>query len=702
MSAIVRRFQVSVASSFILEIGDTEASGETPYIRFFVNAQQVELSGAPYEIASPYLADDLLALQFAQINDVLYIIHPSYPVHKLTRLADDDWELEEVEFDQPAFLDENLDTAATLTPSATTGTITLLASPDVFVSGHVGSYWRIGHFREAATLSHAITGNASSTTIPVFGPYTLRSYGTWSATLSFEKSLDGGTTWDTVHQVVGVSDQNLEIKGEADEECLMRVTVSGYSSATAARATIESEDAIIYGIVQIAAVGSGGSATATVLADYPLYATTATFRWAEGAWSDYRGYPRAVTLHEQRLVLGGTSYQPSTLWGSAIDDFENFERGTDDDNAYVFQLAGLELNAVQWLASLKALLVGTTGSEWRVIGDELGGVITPTKVSAKQFSFYGSEYVQAENTGEVVLFVERKARILREVRPDGDSFITSNLLLMAEHLTRDGYLVQLNWQRDARILWCVTSDGRAIALTYNREQAVVGWHRHVTAGIFYSVACIYGDTGAEDEVWFIVQRTVENVAVFYVERINPEPWESRADYFGVDSGLSYNGSPASSFAGMDHLSGETVDALVDGVVYTGLIVGSDGIVELPSGVTGSIVHIGLPYTSLLSPFRLDADTQLGVHLAKSKRIDSLHVRVYRSAGITYDFGASVLNPTAKDGQVTTGLYGESEAEDQPIRLMTGNTSDPRLTIRQSEPLPLTVVAMRVGYAVSRE
>jgi len=440
-----------------------------------------------------------------------------------------------------------------------------------------------------------------------------------------------------------------------------------------------------------------------VLADYPLYSTDATAIWAEGAWSGHRGYPRACTLHEQRLLFGGTSHQPSTIWGSQIDDFENFARGTDDDQSYVFTLAGLELNAIQWMASLKSLLIGTTGSEWRVIGDELGAPITPTKVSAKQFSYYGSEYLQAENTGEVVLFVERKARRLREVRPDADSFAVTDLTLLAEHLTRDGRIVQMAWQRDARILWCVTSDGRLLGMTYNREQAVLGWHRHVTDGYFRSVATVYGDSDAADEVWVVVERTIGTSQKFYVERLHPDVWTDREDYFGVDSGLSYSGSPVGSFAGLDHLAGETVVALVDGVVYKDLVVSSDGQVDLPTGVTGSTVHIGLPFTSLLSPFRLDADTQLGVHLGRSKVIDSLTVRLYRSAGVEYFFGASgpVMPLKARDGQATTGLFGATEAEDQPLGVRSEWTRDPRLTIRQSSPLPLTVLALRVGYAVAQ-
>ena len=70
-------------------------------------------------------------------------------------------------------------------------------------------------------------------------------------------------------------------------------------------------------------------------------------------------------------------------------------------------------------------------------------------------------------------------------------------------------------QRDS-IIWAVTNEGELIGLTYEREQSVVGWHRHTTGGTFESVATIYGED-EEDEVWVIVKRTINGSTVRFIE-----------------------------------------------------------------------------------------------------------------------------------------------------------------------------------------
>jgi hypothetical protein len=702
MSAIVKKFVFSTTSVFNLELGAT-------YMRFYTNGAQVELSGSPYEIVTPWAEADLLELQWAQINDVAYITHPDYPVYKLTRIADTNWTLVPIVFAVPATLDENISTT-TITADGYTGTgsnaITLTASAGIFDANHVGSYWRIGYKRELGALTVAIAGDVNSNGYLIEGPYSVRSYGTWACTIILEKKSIDGSTWETVGRWEGASNRNIDVSGESLVATEYRLTIDDFVSASAATVTLEWGDAIYYGTVQITAVGSGTTATADVITD--LYTENGwtqsahpTPYWAEGAWSAHRGYPRAVTLHEQRLVFGGTAHQPSTIWGSAIDDYENFERGVDDDDSYVHTLAGLELNAIQWMGSLSSLFIGTSSSEWRVVGDDYGAVITPTRVNAKQISYYGSEYIQCEHMGTSLVFVERKGNRLRELARSDAGYGTQDLTLLCDHMTEAGYVVQMSFQRDDKLLWCVTSDGRLICFTYNRDQAVLGASQHTTDGLFKSVACIYGDAGAKDEVWAVVQRTVGSSVIYTIEQMDPTPWTTINDAFFVDSGLTYSGSPVNSVTGMDHLAGEDVDVLADGIVYQGITVGVDGSVTLSSGITAAKWQVGLPYEGILSPFRLDADAQLGVHVGKTKRLDSLKVRVRKSRNFSYTFdGGTEFAAKVPEGTQTTAVLGATEAVDISIPIDTTNTTDPQLTIRQGEPVPLTVLALNVGYAVA--
>jgi hypothetical protein len=85
-------------------------------------------------------------------------------------------------------------------------------------------------------------------------------------------------------------------------------------------------------------------------------------------------------------------------------------------------------------------------------------------------------------------------------------------------------------QQPDAILWTITQTGELVGMTYERDQNVVGWHRHSTEGTFESVGTIYGGQDS-DEVWFCVKRQWDR---FY------GPWWMAAtayainDYVGVE------------------------------------------------------------------------------------------------------------------------------------------------------------------------
>lgn len=698
-------FEFSTTTSFIIEVGDL-------YMRFFTNGQPVMDGSDPYEISTPYVVEDVFELHHQQINDVVYISHPDYPVYKLTRLADDNWTLEEVAFDVPAMLDENV-TDTTITVDGDTGSITLTASADIFLPGHVGSYWRLGFIRDAFSLGYDIAANATSNGYSFIGTWSLRTYGIWSADISVQRRLEGSSDWFTILKVIGASDRNIDETGEAEPGAEYRFVVENYVSNTDGRLVFESPDSIGYGFVHITDVGSGTEATATVIEGLkylryigdPDGVPTTTF-WAEGAWSAVRGYPRALTVHEQRLLFGGTSFQPSTWWGSVVDDYENFLYGPDDDDAYMLTLAGLQLNMIQWLVSSTALLIGTSGAEWAVSGDSNGQTITGTRVDAKQQSSFGSEYIAAMEQGGQVLFIQRKALRLREIgyAIDNNAYNANDLTAFASHLTPAG-IVMIAFQRDPTpTLWAITGDGQLLGLTYDREQNVIGWHRHETDGDFRAVACIYGDNDADDEVWVVVERLIGSTTTAFIERINPVRWTEKQDAFYVDCGLTYDGSPLDSFS-IPHLAGETIDVLADGRPYLDIVVDGSGNFTLP--VAASVVQAGLRFVSELKPFRFDADSIVGAHAGRVKRITRGSLRLMKSSGGQYVFNGSERDIEIPQGMAVPDpdnppLIGADAPLDVPVDFYSGFEYDPTFVIRQNDPLPLSVVLMQVGYDVSSD
>ncbi|NIP54168.1 MAG: hypothetical protein GWN94_18440, partial [Phycisphaerae bacterium] len=92
-----------------------------------------------YELATTYDEEELELLDWVQSADTLYITSPDRCPRKLTRTDHDSWSIADLGFDAnnwPPFLDKNI-TATEITPSATTGSITLTASASLFNSDMV-------------------------------------------------------------------------------------------------------------------------------------------------------------------------------------------------------------------------------------------------------------------------------------------------------------------------------------------------------------------------------------------------------------------------------------------------------------------------------------------------------------------------------------------------------------------------------------
>ena len=123
-------FTFSTEQTYILEFGNQ-------YIRFYKDDGQIQSSGSPYEISSPYLTAELFNIKFAQSADVMYICHPNHPVKKLSRTGHTSWTITDVEFTDGPYLDLNLSNT-TLTPSGTTGSVTITASATTGINSGSG------------------------------------------------------------------------------------------------------------------------------------------------------------------------------------------------------------------------------------------------------------------------------------------------------------------------------------------------------------------------------------------------------------------------------------------------------------------------------------------------------------------------------------------------------------------------------------
>ena len=466
-----------------------------------------------------------------------------------------------------------------------------------------------------------------------------------------------------------------------------------------------------WGWVEITALTSTTVITAQVKST--LGGTTATSTWRLGVWSDTTGWPSSVLFYEERLTFAGPTDNPQRMDLSRNGDFENFTPTDGDgtvvgDHALALVLAANNVNAIRWLMDdEKGLQVGTTGGEWIVRANTLDEVLTPDNAKAKRSSNFGSADIMAFKIGRATYYVQRSGRELRELAYvfEDDGFRSPDMSLLAEHITGTGIVGLAYQQQPDRVLWAARADGVLVGMTINRVQDVIGWHQHPLGGfsdagqttgpVVESIAAIPSSDGSRDELWMVVRRFINGATVRYVEYLD-DSWDDgdQNDAFFVDSGLSYDGAPATVFSGLDHLEGQTVAILADGAVTPTAEVASGSVTITEAA---SRVHIGLPITYRLQTMRFEAGAADGTSQGKIKRIHRVVFRFYRSLGPRAGPDVTRLddipNITFRDPATLMGTADPLFSGDARITWPGSYETAGHVVLEGSEPLPCTVIAI---------
>jgi hypothetical protein len=411
--------------------------------------------------------------------------------------------------------------------------------------------------------------------------------------------------------------------------------------------------------------------------------------------------PSVVTFFEQRLVFANTNNNPQTLWFSKNGDYLNFTVGTAADDALIYTIASNQVNAIRYLSATRVLTLGTSGGEY-VVTATSDGPVTPTTTLIRKYSNYGTAPIEPVQVADVTLFLQRGNRKIREFKYVGDinadAYQAPDMSILAEHITEGG-ITQFAYQQEPdSVIWMVRADGTLVGMTYRREEQVVAFHKHVIGGTFSggqavveSVATLPTDTG-EDELYMVVKRTINGVTKRYIELMKPFSFGGvTTGAFFVDSGLAYSGSAVTTLSGLHHLQGETVSILANGASHQDKTV-ANGAVGL--NVSTTVAAIGYGYTSVMETLRLEAGSVDGTSQGKPKRIHAITVRLHETVGAEIGSGSDKLDRIYfRDSSMPMDQAVPLFTGDKDVEFEGGFDDDDRIYARQTQPLPLTVLAL---------
>lgn len=529
--AIIMPFKFSSSDSYMLEFGHL-------YIRFFRGGTvpgQVLDSGSAYEITSPYTEDEISELDPNQSADVIYITHPDHNPMTLTRNDNTDWTLDEYVNEGGPFMLSNKVETTTITPDGLTGSIALTASADLFNALHVGALWKLVHAVESQIISASLASATSTASIKCGGTWRLITHGSWTAKIKVEVSLDNGVTWKAARSFSSVADFNADTFGTVEQDVsLVRVTCYEYTSGSCS-VDLSTDAFNQIGIVKITQVNSPTVAIAAVQDTIGL--TTATFDWAEGSWSDYRGFPACSCFVQDRLAFGYTRAEPQTAWLTKPAAYVDFHRSIPlvDSDGITVNLPSRQVNGIRSMVGLRdALLALTSSADWS-IGPADNGILSPTSVKTSLEGYSGSSTVKPCLVRNRAIIAQPMGTVIRDLAFDLTTGYTGEPInVLASHLFQGKQVVCMAYaQEPDSLVWVVLNDGTLLSMTYMKEQEVLAWTPHATDGLVEWVATIPGD--GYDELWLVVNRSGQR----FVERMDPRLVSTDpADQFFVDAGVT--------------------------------------------------------------------------------------------------------------------------------------------------------------------
>jgi hypothetical protein len=650
-----------------------------------------------YEVQTPYVSDDLRALKYVQSADVLTLVHPGHSPAELRRFGATNWSLSEIVFaNVPVTVNNDLNVPGRFNRVSWNPQTSAVAYWVWKIVGGTPGY--IGQTPSGNFLDDY--GQPPDTSVVFPGPVVLAALtvsanaiapagtglivtpsGAGAITYAYVVTsvTEDGTEESIASPSVSVSN-DLNISG--NKNTLTWPAVPGVSRYHVYRLRSGA-----YSFIGIADQGL------TFVDDNISPDVTVTPPQLLNPFVGAGNFPRAVTYFQQRRVFASTVNDPQRVWMTRSGTEKNFSYSlpSQDDDSVVLRVVSREANTIRAMVPMADLILLTSGGEWK-LGSGDGNAVTPSSVNVSPQGYTGTADVQPVTADRTILYPVDRGGYIRELEFSWEQqgYQTSNVSILAPHLFDYYTVVQLAFSRSPlSTLWSVRNDGRLLGMTYVPEHEVRAWHQHITDGQFESVCCVA--EGDEDVVYVIARRQVNGRSVRYVERKHTRRFDTPADQFFVDSGVSFatSGAPVSTISGLYHLEGKTVSILADaGVVPPQVVVGGRVTLDSPA----SKVHIGLPYTAQIKTLPLSVQTQAyGQGIVKN--VNKVQLRVYSSSGFKAGPSFDKLRPYPARSFEPWGSPPDLVTGEVPLTLDPSWQRDGAVCLQQDVPVSFTLLGM---------
>jgi hypothetical protein len=656
-------------------------------------------------IPTPWALLDLPNIRWDQSGDVIYVACDGIKQMKIERRGTGrSWSVVQYFPLNGPFRVLNT-TATTLTPGALAGQTTLTASKPVFTQEHEtnNALFRIASGGQTVTDSVSADVETFTNPIRVSGSENAREFGfiiegTFSATITIQFSVGSATgPWNDLVPTYSAPTSSTYDDGQDGQIIYYRIGMKSgdYTSGGPVTFTLTYTGGSIEGTCRINEFTSSLVCNVSVIE--PFGEIGASKDWWEGEWSEERGYPSSVALHEGRLWWAGLS----KIWGSVSDGYEDWNDAQAGDAAPISRSIGSGPHRViHWLMAMGRLLLGTSDNSANVAAVKFDGN-SPLGCRSNSFDEpLTATNFNIKNIDSKGMFIDRTKQRLYELTYsiDAQDYKPLDLSIFAPAFNEIGIIqIAVQMKPDVRV-HCIRSDGTAGVLIFDRLENVICWVEVTTpgaTGVIEDVSVLPGEV--EDQVYYIVKRTINSL-----EQRHLCKWALESEAIGgqlnkmADSFATYSGVATTTpfVTELVHLRGETVIIWADGIDVGTDTVTAAGALTSPLATAASNVVAGLTYQARFKGTKLGKMD--GIGLLEKKKVNRLGfiAENMHNQGLQYgpDFDNLSDLPKVSRSQVQgdDAIYATYHEENFAFG---GNwDADSRICLQATAPRPCTILA----------
>jgi len=687
------------------------------YIRFHTQGATLMSGGVPYEIANPYAEADLFDIHYVQSADVMTLVHPNYAPRELRRLGTTNWTLTTINFGSPIAAPSGV-TATRYIPASSSTNADTYETMSYVVTAIAADEIGESISSSVASVTNNIFVTGATNTISwsaVAGASRYRVYKLLGGLYGYIGSTTGTSIVDNnIAPDLSVTPPNYDneftstgnypgavsyfeqrrcFAGTINEPQKIWMTKSGTESNLSYGLPIRDDDRIEFRVAAREA-----NTIRHIVPLTQLLLLTGSAEWRVSSLNSDEITPTTISVRPQSYI-GASNVQPVIINNALV--YCSARGGHVRELGYNWQASGFITNDLSirsanlfdnyeitdmafakapiqmiWFISTSGMLLGLTYTPEQQVGawhkHDTDGTFESCTVVAE-----GNEdrlYVVVKRTigGVTKRYVERMAS--RHFDSIEDAFFVDS------GATYDG----TNTSATTVTVSGGTTWGPADVLTITASTAIFTYPG--TGDV--NDAIVLTDSAGNTYRLTIRSTTSTTVATARVDVTLPSALRNTATRL-----YSF---ARNTISGLTWLEGKSVSILADGAVQPKKTVTSGSITI---DRAASIIHIGLEYDSDLQSLPLAMGIDNGMGQGRYKNVNKAWLRVYQSSGIFIGPNADNL---VEAKQRTTEPYGtppELKTQEIQIMLTPSWLDSGQVFVRQSDPLPLTIVGMTLEVAI---